>query len=32
MLQMDLPHLNVLTKIDNLRNYPNLPFNLDYYT
>jgi hypothetical protein len=31
MLQMDLPHLNVLTKIDNLRNYPNLPFNLDYY-
>lgn len=29
---MDLPHLNVLTKIDNLRNYPNLPFNLDYYT
>jgi hypothetical protein len=32
MLQMDLPHLNVLTKIDNLQNYPNLPFNLDYYT
>ncbi|KAF2020007.1 hypothetical protein BU24DRAFT_419597 [Aaosphaeria arxii CBS 175.79] len=32
MLQMDLPHLNVLTKIDNLHNYPNLPFNLDYYT
>lgn len=32
MLQMDLPHLNVLTKIDNLRNYPNLPFNLDFYT
>jgi hypothetical protein len=29
---MDLPHLNVLTKIDNLQNYPNLPFNLDYYT
>jgi hypothetical protein len=29
---MDLPHLNVLTKIDNLRNYPDLPFNLDYYT
>jgi hypothetical protein len=29
---MDLPHLNVLTKIDNMRNYPNLPFNLDYYT
>ncbi|KAF2188250.1 hypothetical protein K469DRAFT_703744 [Zopfia rhizophila CBS 207.26] len=32
MLQMDLPHLNVLTKIDNLRNHPNLPFNLDFYT
>lgn len=32
MLQMDLPHLNVLTKIDNLRNYPKLPFNLDFYT
>lgn len=29
---MDLPHLNVLTKIDNLKNYPNLPFNLDFYT
>ncbi|CAI7568881.1 hypothetical protein N7509_011301 [Penicillium cosmopolitanum] len=32
MLQLDLPHLNVLTKIDNLSNYPDLPFNLDYYT
>jgi GPN-loop GTPase len=32
MLQMDLPHLNVLTKIDNLKNHPNLPFNLDFYT
>ncbi|PVH95236.1 hypothetical protein DM02DRAFT_601183 [Periconia macrospinosa] len=32
MLQMDLPHLNVLTKIDNLRDYGELPFNLDYYT
>jgi len=29
---MDLPHLNVLTKIDNLRNYGDLPFNLDFYT
>jgi hypothetical protein len=29
---MEFPSLNVLTKIDNLRNYPNLPFNLDYYT
>lgn len=32
MLQLDLPHLNVLTKIDNLANYAPLPFNLDYYT
>src|SRR4051812_16307323 len=32
MLQMDLPHLNVLTKIDNLNMYPDLPFNLDFYT
>lgn len=32
MLQMDLPHLNVLTKIDNLHTYPALPFNLDFYT
>ncbi|KAL4752053.1 hypothetical protein BDW72DRAFT_212295 [Aspergillus terricola var. indicus] len=32
MLQMDLPHLNVLTKIDNLSNYTSLPFNLDFYT
>jgi len=32
MLQMDLPHINVLTKIDNLSNYAPLPFNLDFYT
>ena len=32
MLQMDLTHLNVLTKIDNLSKYPPLPFNLDFYT
>ncbi|KAL1597755.1 hypothetical protein SLS60_008242 [Paraconiothyrium brasiliense] len=32
MLQMDLPHLNVLTKIDKLRDYGDLPFNLDFYT
>lgn len=31
MLQMDLPHLNVLTKIDRLSSYGPLPFNLDYY-
>lgn len=29
---MDLPHLNVLTKIDNLSTYAPLPFNLDFYT
>lgn len=29
---MDLPHLNVLTKIDKLKSYGPLPFNLDYYT
>jgi hypothetical protein len=32
MLQMDLPHLNVLTKIDRLSAYGPLPFNLDFYT
>ncbi len=32
MLQMDLPHLNVLTKIDKLASYAPLPFDLDYYT
>ncbi|KAI9836399.1 MAG: hypothetical protein M1819_001429 [Sarea resinae] len=32
MLQLSLPHLNVLTKIDNLATYPPLPFNLDFYT
>jgi len=29
---MDLPHLNVLTKIDKLSSYAPLAFNLDYYT
>jgi GPN-loop GTPase len=32
MLKMDLPHINVLTKIDNFSKYPDLPFNLDFYT
>jgi hypothetical protein len=32
MLQLDLPAINVLTKIDNLHRYPPLPFNLDFYT
>lgn len=29
---MDLPHINVLSKIDKLASYGPLPFNLDYYT
>ncbi|KIV93559.1 hypothetical protein, variant [Exophiala mesophila] len=32
MLQMDLTHINVLTKMDNLHKFPALDFNLDYYT
>ncbi|AGO09873.1 AaceriAAL117Cp [[Ashbya] aceris (nom. inval.)] len=32
MLMMDLPHINVLSKIDMLSSYGNLPFRLDYYT
>lgn len=32
MLQLDLTHINVLTKIDNLAKYPPLAFNLDFYT
>ena len=32
MLQMDLPHINILTKIDRIADYDPLPFNLDYYT
>lgn len=32
MLQMDLPHINVLTKIDKVSAYDPLPFSLDYYT
>lgn len=32
MLQMDLPHINVLTKMDKLSTYGPLPFNLDFYT
>lgn len=32
MLQMDMPHINVLTKIDKLSTYDPLPYNLDYYT
>lgn len=32
MLQMDMPHINVLTKIDKVASYDSLPFNLEYYT
>ncbi|KAL8854390.1 MAG: hypothetical protein Q9221_000877 [Calogaya cf. arnoldii] len=32
MLQMDLPHLNVLTKIDKIASYGPLPFDLEFYT
>jgi len=32
MLQMDLPHINVLSKIDLLRGYGPLAFNLEFYT
>lgn len=32
MMQMDLPHINVLTKIDKVASYDTLPFNLDFYT
>ena len=32
MLQLDLPHVNVLTKIDNLPSYGNLPMPLGFYT
>lgn len=32
MLQLDLPHLNVLSKIDLLNNYSGMDFNLDFYT
>lgn len=32
MLQMDLPHINVLTKIDKVASYDPLPMNLEFYT
>lgn len=32
MLQLDLPHINVLSKMDLLKSYGELPFNLDFYT
>lgn len=32
MLQLELPHVNVLSKIDLLASYGELPFDLRYYT
>ena len=32
MLRLHLPHINVLTKIDLLPRYGNLPFNMDFFT
>ncbi|KAL7949864.1 hypothetical protein V8C42DRAFT_308812 [Trichoderma barbatum] len=32
MIQMDMPHINVLSKIDKIASYDELPFNLEYYT
>jgi hypothetical protein len=32
MIQMDMPHVNILSKIDKVSEYEDLPFNLDYYT
>ncbi|KAF7553967.1 hypothetical protein G7046_g6935 [Stylonectria norvegica] len=32
MIQMDMPHVNVLSKIDKISSYDDLPFNLAYYT
>ncbi|RDA86807.1 hypothetical protein CP532_6350 [Ophiocordyceps camponoti-leonardi (nom. inval.)] len=32
MLQMDMPHVNVLSKIDKVSSYDALPMNLDFYT
>jgi hypothetical protein len=32
MLQLELPHINVLSKIDFITSYGDLPFNLDFYT
>jgi hypothetical protein len=32
MLQLELPHINVLSKIDLIERNGKLPFNLEYYT
>ncbi|BEJ14367.1 hypothetical protein CspHIS471_0401340 [Cutaneotrichosporon sp. HIS471] len=32
MLQLEMPHINVFSKIDTIGGFGDLPFNLDYYT
>lgn len=32
MLQLELPHINVLSKMDLVKGYGELDFNLEYYT
>ncbi len=32
MLQLGLPHVNVLSKVDLIEQYGPLPFNLDFFT
>ncbi|EJT52750.1 cytoplasm protein [Trichosporon asahii var. asahii CBS 8904] len=32
MLQLEMPHINVLSKIDTIGGFGELPFNLEYYT
>ncbi|KAI5453419.1 hypothetical protein NCC49_005898 [Naganishia albida] len=32
MLQLEIPHVNVLSKMDLITQYGELPFNLEYYT
>ena len=32
MLQVELPHVNVLSKVDLIEQYGRLPFNLDFFT
>jgi hypothetical protein len=32
MLQIELPHVNILSKMDLIKQYGNLKFNLDFYT
>ena len=32
MLHLELPHINVLSKVDMVEAYGELPFNLEYFT